>query len=285
MTDSFAFGDRYYHLVISHNGHDLPLLTLLAGGNESDYTLSLKVLDRLQKACQENLLPLKIDAFIGDGHHDSYAHYRYLSAKNILPIIPLSESSKNSLLHIEGIPFNKDGVPLCPQGALMRHHQYDKNHQRHLYACPAKRLTRKDGDFLYTFRPELCPIKQDCSPSSTQGPWVRLPAKDNPRLFPPIPRDSSRFKLLFNQRSATERKNHTKKNFYKLSRACRASDHLQIRLTLVDILDHVRLWDRLEQQTLSPDELLRACLEKIGLKADSSHPACPGEAVEACSKG
>jgi hypothetical protein len=28
LNDSFAFGDRYYHLITSHNNHDLPLLTL-----------------------------------------------------------------------------------------------------------------------------------------------------------------------------------------------------------------------------------------------------------------
>jgi hypothetical protein len=166
----------------------------------------------------------------------------------------------------------------------MRHHQYHKTQQRHLYAYPAKRLTQKKGNFIDTFRPQFCPIKQDCCPSSPQGPWVRLPTKDNPRLFPPIPRSSECFKLLYNQRSATERKNHTKKNVYNLSRACRTADHMQIWLILVDILDLVLLWYRIEQQSLSHTDLLKACLQKIGLNPDSSHPASPGEVIAASRK-
>jgi hypothetical protein len=34
--DCYLFGDRYYHLVVCQNGHDLPLLTIMPGGDESD---------------------------------------------------------------------------------------------------------------------------------------------------------------------------------------------------------------------------------------------------------
>ena len=37
--DCFLFGDRYYHLITHQNGHDFPLMTIMPGGNESDYTL------------------------------------------------------------------------------------------------------------------------------------------------------------------------------------------------------------------------------------------------------
>jgi hypothetical protein len=75
VRDTFIFGDRYYHLVTTWQGHDFPLLTYMFGGNQSDYTLSLTAFDRLEKAMRENGLDISIAAFIGDGHHDSYAHY------------------------------------------------------------------------------------------------------------------------------------------------------------------------------------------------------------------
>ncbi|MCI0529314.1 MAG: hypothetical protein L0Y56_17895, partial [Nitrospira sp.] len=184
--NAFYFGDRYYHLMTHQNGHDIPLISFLPGGTESDYTLSLKTFDRFVKASRENGVELKIAHFVGDGHHDSYAHYRYFGAKEVIPIIPLCESSKNGLLHIEGLSMADDGVPLCPGGIKMRHHQYDRAKQRHVYACPAKTGTHRNGQYQYVFRPELCPFKQDCAPHSPMAPWAYIPTRDNPRLFPPI---------------------------------------------------------------------------------------------------
>jgi hypothetical protein len=263
--DTFIFGDKYYHLMTYQNGHDLPLLSFIPGGNESDYTLSLKTLDHFQKACKENGVDLKIVHFSGDGHHDAYAHYRYFKAKDIIPIIPLCESSQKALIQIQGIPIDDSGTPLCPAGARMRHHGYDKKDQIHLYACPAKRLTRRDGRYEYVFDPKRCPLQQDCAPHTPMGPWVRIPAKDNFRLFPPIPRSSDRFKLLYNQRSSTERKNNTNKHVYHLPKASRSAPLMQIRLILVDIVEHAKIWLRQAKKKLSGPELLRSCLDKLSL--------------------
>ncbi|MCI0528831.1 MAG: hypothetical protein L0Y56_15440, partial [Nitrospira sp.] len=169
----FKFGDRFYHLVTTQDGHDFPLLTHMAGGNESDHTLSLKTLDRFLKASSQHHLPVSISHFTADGHHDNSGFYDYLGAKLIIPVIPLNEHSKNSLIHLEGLRLTDQGVPLCPEGAEMRHHAL--NDQRHIYACPAKRLTHRNGQAIYVFRPELCPINQDCKPQSPQGPWVSIP--------------------------------------------------------------------------------------------------------------
>ena len=137
--DCSIFGDRYYLLVAHQNGHDLPLLAIMPGGNESDYTLSLKAFDRLLKAIRENNLPISsskvqssgltfeplnpepgtlmnISAFCGDGHHDSYAHYRYFGVKGVIPIIPLSGNSKKAFPHLlddRGINLDTDGTPLA----------------------------------------------------------------------------------------------------------------------------------------------------------------------------
>jgi hypothetical protein len=117
QRDTCVFGDRYYHIVVTQNGHDFPLLTIMPGGNESDYTLSLKGIDRFLKLARENDLEIRVHIFIGDGHHDSYAHYDYLKEKEIIPIIPLSEKSQKIYPHLledRGIRTDTSGVPFAP---------------------------------------------------------------------------------------------------------------------------------------------------------------------------
>ncbi len=191
--DCFEFGDRYYHLVLALGGHDYPLLTYMPGGNESDYTLSLISMDRFLKAIKEHNLNMVVEMFCGDGHHDSNAHYEYFLEKNIVPIIPLCESSKNLYPHIvrdDKIRLDTDGKPLCEAGKRMRHHQYNKKQHTHIYSCPVKRSTHRNRKTVYVFREDECPNKLDCNPQSPLGPYVRLKSDDDPRLFPPVPPES-----------------------------------------------------------------------------------------------
>lgn len=90
----WVFGDRSYTSSVSANGRDIPLMTIMPGGNESDFTLSLKALDRLLKLLEDLDTTLQIRILVGDGHHDAMGIYRYLKAKGIVPIIPLNEDSQ-----------------------------------------------------------------------------------------------------------------------------------------------------------------------------------------------
>ncbi|MCP4605289.1 MAG: hypothetical protein GY847_33020, partial [Proteobacteria bacterium] len=237
----FVFGDRYYHLVVTQNGHDFPLLTVMPGGNESDYTLSLKAFDRFVKAADENGLPARVSAFIGDGHHDSYAHYEYFAAKQVIPIIPLTKTTQPVYPHASEAPnapmLDSDGVPLCPVGLRMRHHQFNKNKQTHVYTCPAKRSTHRNGKTVYVFHPDDCSEGWDCKPDSSIGPLIYIKSDADRRLFPPIPRTSPKFKALKNQRSASERLNFIN-DTYNLDNTCHNADYALFRLTLVNIIHH-----------------------------------------------
>ncbi len=288
--DCFLFGDRYYHLITHQHGHDFPLITIMPGGNESDYTLSIKDFDRFLKAARENNLKMHIDMFCGDGHHDSYAHYEYFAAKQVIPIIPLAQKNKKLIPHLpetqtaspakaqtdspaetqtaspakvqtdspaktqadspaeaqtaspaktqtEPVRLDTDGTPLCPAGAKMRHHGYDKKKQTHIYNCPAKRNTHRDGKCSYITHLEECPRKQDCAPDSSLGPLVYIKSDTDPRLYPPILRESKRFKDLMKQRTATERCNYLN-DTYHLDKSCRNADYGLVRLSLVNIVEH-----------------------------------------------
>ena len=263
--DRYVFGDRYYHLVTHQNGHDFPLITLMPGGNESDYTLSLKAFDRFVKATHEQDLNLHIRIFCGDGHHDSYAHYHYFQQKNVSPVIPLSENSKNVFPHLiadKNIRLDTDGTPLCPAGMRMRHHQYNPRKRVHVFTCPVKRTSHRNGKSVYLTHLKECPRKQDCAPHSSLAPLVYIKSDTDPRLYPPIPRDSKRFKEIMNQRSAAERCNAVN-DTYHLDRACRNADYGLIRLTLANIVEHAVIRYMESVKTSSQEKLLTQTLKGI----------------------
>ena len=180
----WRFGDRSYTISMHVNGHDVPLMTILPGGNESDFTLSLTALDRLLTLLEMQGLPLRIGIFLGDGHHDCMGFYRYVAAKGIVPIVPLGEASQTPQAsasdaataptsaespttttvttttakaktktkaprpQVEAYPhltFESDGTPLCPGGGRMRHHGYLKARAAHTFVCPAMRINGKGG--------------------------------------------------------------------------------------------------------------------------------------------
>lgn len=241
--DRYVFGDRYYHLVVTQQGHDFPLLTYMPGGNESDYTLSLTSFDRLLKTTRENDLDINVSAFCGDGHHDAQAHYRYFGKKDIIPIIPLSKATQKAYPHLSDdsdIRLDMDGTPLCPAGKRMRRHCYNKRKQNHVYNCPAKRNSHRNGKSVYVFHVDDCPKHQDCDPNSPLGPYVHLKSSEDPRLFPPLPRSSQKFKELMNQRSASERCNFINDS-YGVEGSCRNADYGLIRLALANIAHHAAI--------------------------------------------
>jgi len=262
--DTFFFGDRYYHLITSQNGHDFPLSTIMPGGNESDYTLSIKGLDHFLKTVRENNSGMHIDFFCGDGHHDSYAHYTYLAAKQIFPVIPLSKNSKKSFPHLSDstLKLDTDGTPLCPAGERMRHLMFDKKKQTHVYVCPVKRNTHRNGKCIYVTHLDECPRKQDCAPQSSLGPLVYIKSDTDPRLYPPLPRDSKKFKEIMNQRSATERCNYLN-DTYRVDRAHRNADYGLIRLTLANIVEHavIRYSEAVKQS--SENEVFNQIIKQI----------------------
>jgi hypothetical protein len=271
--DRFVFGDRYYVITATCNGRDLPLITIMPGGNESDFTLSLKALDRLLEAVRENQINLTITIYCGDGHHDSYAHYQYLNEKNIIPVIPLSENSKKAFPHLledKEIKVDTDGVPLCPGSVRMRHHVYNKKKQTHVYTCPVKQPTRKDGKYCYITHLEDCPNKKDCLPESPIGPLVYIKSSTDPRFYPPIPRDSKQYKELANQRSAAERYNSVVDS-YKIDYKCRNAAYGLIRLTLVNISIHaVARYNEAIKKYDSPDNYLKHTLKTMGVEYQDS---------------
>jgi hypothetical protein len=348
----WVFGDRSYTISIHVNRHDLPLMTIMGNGNESDFTLAPKALDALLKLLKEKELPFCPVIFTGDGHHDAQAIYLYLKEKGLIPIIPLRESSKtDTQLKKHPIPgkksaagepetsaeidtntaadkpetpaesstktaeseekssadesktpaksesaaepqtdatkkttkkksaprpqvnaypnilFEPDGTPLCPGKCRMRHHAYAKSRAAHLYNCPAK---RQNGKGEWIFHTEDCPLGADCRPETKMGYFLYLKSEADLRLFPPIPRDTKRFKTLYHERTSVERSNSAEDS-YKLDRAHRNATFGLMRLCVVNICKHANVRWIEAKKTRTKKQIFQDTLEWL-LQGDFEAP-------------
>jgi len=182
----FYFGHSYYQHVVSTNGHDLPLHVSISPAAETDYTKSLKSLDRMIKALQENQIEVQISAIAYDSGHDAMGIYQFLMQKNINPVIALNERTSQLPKPTGSAQLvNTDGVPICMAGLQMRRHGITKR-KTIAYNCPVKRPTHQDGNYLYVAYPDECPLKVLCQPNTKMGPIVTVSTKDDPRHYPVI---------------------------------------------------------------------------------------------------
>jgi hypothetical protein len=92
------------------------------------------------------------------------------------------------------------------------------------------------------------------------GPVVYVRTSDDPRLYPPIPRDSADFKALMARRTGCERSNSLKKVTYRLGeRPCRSATHFLVRLCLVSLLEHAQVWLAEDRKQHGDDPLRLVC--------------------------
>jgi hypothetical protein len=242
--ECYYFGHNYYQHVVSTNGHDLPVQVSISQASETDFTLSMKSLDRLKKAIREHGLDWKIHNAVYDSGHDAVGIYEYVMEDDITPVIALNPRSGTYLSPTGNADrVNENGIPICPGGKLMRCNGFHKARYRIYYACPVKRASHRNGEHIWLTHIDECPNKVLCQPNTKMGPVVYVKTKDEPRLYPPIPRGSPRFKKLMNLRSGCERSNSLKKETYELgNRPCRSTIHFLIRLYLVSIIEHAKAW-------------------------------------------
>jgi len=269
--DVYFFGHTYYHHVISTSGHDLPVHVTIGPASETDFTLSLKSLDRFLKACRDHELPLTVSSVAYDAGHDALGIYEYLGAQSIDPVIALNPRTGQPPSPTgTATTVNEQGIPLCPAGLPMRRHSRTPNH-RLLFHCPVKRPTHRDGAHAWNASPDQCPLKVLCQPDTKMGPVVSIRADSDPRLYPPIPRHTARFQQIMNLRSGCERSNATKKIVHHLGqRPCRSATHFLVRLFLVSIIEHAKAWLAEDQKKLGEGWNRQAELTLITSLADAA---------------
>jgi hypothetical protein len=240
----YFFGYKYYELVTAARGHDLPLFIGLNPANMSDFTALPRALEHLLKSFREHQLPWAIGAMPLDCGHDAEPIYRYLIEQRISPVIPLKQDAPAVHPQRPELPLSPRGVPLCQAGAEMAPWG-SAGADRKVFVCPVK-----------AHQLEKCPIAPPedpgwlCRPDTAWAPTVSVPVSLNPRLCPPIPRNSARYTELYKLRSASERSNSVKKEPFALEAAHhRRASFWLIRLHLIGLLQHARAWAAEEQLT------------------------------------
>ncbi len=236
----YYFGYSFYEVSVTSEGRDLPLTIELNPANTSDHTASVKAMDRLHKRLRSHAQSFCIDIFVADAGHDSLAEHRFHRSWSVRPVIPLANKAPATHPSRGEVQLSERGVPMC-EAKLEMSPWGSAGHgdaRRPLFLCPvgAGKLAR------CPLAPEAEP-EWSCRPELKRGPAVTVSPKDDPRMFPLIPRNSERYKELYRMRSGTERSNNLKKGVYALPgcRHRRASFWL-IRLHLAALLQHAKAW-------------------------------------------
>ena len=253
--ECYYFGHTFYQYVVSTEGHDLPIHVGMGPASETDFTLSLKNLDKFRKTLKENGLDWQIQQAIYDAGHDALGIYEYLLDAEISPIIALNPRTSEHLNPTgTAKQVNAEGIPLCPAALPMRRMSHNPKRHRIYYNCPVKRPTHRNGKYMMLTHAKECPLEKLCQPSTKTGPVVYVKTNDDPRLYPSVSRKSKQFKKLMNLRSGCERSNSVKKVTYKLGRrVCRNATHFLLRLYLISIVEHACVWLSDEYKKVSGD--------------------------------
>lgn len=260
----FYFGHTFYQHVVSSSGHDLPIHVTIAQASESDFTLSLKSIDRFKKGCKEHGLKFTLRAAVYDAGHDGLGNYEFLLAKGINPVIALNPR-RGQQPRPSGTAenVNDQGIPICPAGLAMRRHSLTPNH-RIIFNCPVKRPTHKSGKMVWKTHRDECPQTVLCQPLTLMGPTVYVRSDSDPRHYPAIARDSQEYNKLYALRGGCERSNSTKKVTHKLeTRPCRSATHYLVRLYLISIAEHARAWLAEDRKAWGDDWEILSDIERI----------------------
>jgi len=164
-----------------------------------------------------------------DSAHDAIDIYRFFISEKINPFIDLNLRGANPAADKDAGFTIVDGVPICPQKLKMKNWGICDDGIRRKFRCP---LMSKNG----------CTCPNPCS-SSPYGRCFYVHTSKDPRLFPPVPRDSPTWKKIYNSRTSSERTNKRLKIDYQLQlhkRRCSAFWFIDIYLIFMWL--HIDAW-------------------------------------------
>ena len=247
----YFFGHHIYELTACCAGHDLPIFITLHPANETDFTASLKAIDRLRKLLRRCHPQMRIDTVVCDAGHDCEPFYSYALQHGFSIVAPLAKDAPATHPQRPELRLSSRGVPLCPAGCEMAPWGSAGSNRR-LFVCPVKAS--------YIPRCPLAPAHNPnwlCRPNEKLAPVVNLSVAQNPRLCPPVPRNSPTFHRLYNLRSGSERSFSYKKHHLQLEAARhRRYSFWLITLYLMAIVQHAKAWVAHYSATALLDELL-----------------------------
>lgn len=153
-----------------------------------------------------------IDFFLADSGFDGYDNYKYISKKNIIPIIPLNQRNNCSKCQTYNYSqdneknnffFNSEGNLICRKTNLPMKSlgpiRSDKRADRFSYGCPLIKTHALNGEIIYA---NDC--KHPCS-DAIYGRKVNIAIDEEYRFNSAYSRDSDIWINLYKKRTVCER--------------------------------------------------------------------------------
>ena len=134
---------------------------------------------------------LAIHHFIADAGHDGEANYRYCIEHGARPVIPLRGKAPAVHPARPDITLSKRSIPTCQAHVEMTSRGSAGEHRK-VFACPVKAGVLKQCPLAPADDPTWL-----CQPETKHGPVVAVDTRLNPRLCPPVPRNSKTYTTLY----------------------------------------------------------------------------------------
>lgn len=242
--EQYFYGDTLFNTAASDSPYDLTVYLRIAQAPRHDSILTIFALSEFRKLYPN--LPIK--NLLADGAMDNYYTYRLLSKWEIIPFIPLDSNARVDISkpHPGILCFDHNNEPICMGGIPYKH-------------CG---FTFPKG-IKYRCWFDYYGIEKPCSCSdSSYGRTIYIKPDYDPRLFPPVPRNSEAFKEMFKRRTSVERANKRMLVDYNIEAGrCRSSKHRFSRATFAVINTHLDAWTK--HKSFSITNLL----SEVGTKA------------------
>lgn len=236
--DTFIFGHNFYQINSWNfsNNFELPVYMMMATGARHDSPLGMYACHRITQVNGYNIQNACFDA--AHDATDFYSIARDIWDANFF--IPLNTTNEGNIKNLPMVEINSDGIPICQAGHQMYYHGYCKDRDRIKFRCPIK--ASKKGKCLD------CDFISICSPSD-YGRVVYTHPKDNPRLYPSVPRNSQKWKNTYDHRTSAERVFKREKCDFRLtSFKTRSKERLLFYALLTAIAVHIDTWFRQDSE-------------------------------------
>ncbi|OAA93827.1 hypothetical protein CLCOS_39780 [Clostridium coskatii] len=225
--EQWFFGNTLFNVTASDSPYDLPIYIKMVQASRHDSITTVFALESIH-----NLYPdLHFKNFIADGAMDNYPTYELLKRYDILPFISLDSRTKAKFdyPHPDILCFDGNGNPICMGGIPFANWGYSKP-KGIKYRC------------YFAVKGLEPPAECKCS-NSKYGKVIHIKPDYDPRMFPPVPRSSEKFKDKFKTRTSVERSNKRMFNDYDIEEYKSRSAMLRMALATFSVINiHLDAW-------------------------------------------
>lgn len=190
----FYFGYTEYNIsCINHDLNvDLPLFLTLQKASVHDALTSMNALAQFKSVNPS----FRVAHYCLDSASDNYSTHYLAYSLGIIPLIDINKRRSGKNVYEPYSHLSENGRPVCQAGYETVSDGYDRNRCRHKFRCP---FAVRKGE-------NTCSMKDQCS-KSPYGRVFHIKSEKDIKLFGPIPYKSEKWKLIFKDRSCTERIN------------------------------------------------------------------------------